>query len=262
MNEREHVFPTVRGAFLIVLMTLCFIFIADIVWSGSSNKGKMLLLESLTLAPVLGYVWVRKLSFREVFRWHGVKPSVLLVSGGIGLGLTVITDELSRIVQWLLPMPEEIQQTMEAFLRFNSAGELLLVFLTVVIVAGFAEEMLFRGFFQGTLERVMDVTRAVLATAFVFAFVHFNPWWLVEVLILGVLLGVLTWRSGSIFPSVIVHMVKNGLAVVFMNTDASRLGWFLMKDHVSPVWVAAGLGIVVFGFRMFYRMTIPTEQGF
>jgi membrane protease YdiL (CAAX protease family) len=259
VNEREKAFPTVRAAFLIVLATLSLIFTVDIVWSGSNSKGKMLLLESLTLAPVLGYVWIRKLSFREVFRWHSVPLRVLLVSGCIGLGLTVVTDELSRIVQMLLPMSEEIQQSMEAFLVFDSAGELLLVLFTVVVVAGFAEEMLFRGFFQGTLERVMDVTRAVLATAFVFAFVHFNPWWLVEVLILGVLLGVLTWRSGSIFPSVAVHMVKNGLAVVFMNADESRLGWFLMKDHVSPVWVVVGLGIVVFGFRMFYRMTEPTE---
>ena len=259
--EGEDGFPTVRSGFIIVFATLLLMITVEGILGGSQSKEKLLLLESLTIAPVLGYVWIRKFSFRDVFRWHWVDPSLLLVSGLIGLGLTIVADELSRVIQIVLPIPEEVSKLMEAFLVFRSKGEFLIIVLAVVVIAGIAEEMLFRGFFQGTLERVTDVTKAVLITAFVFAFMHLNPWWLVELIIMGVLLGVLAWRSGSIFPSVVVHMVKNSLAVVFANTDTSRLDWYFVEGHISPVWVVLGLGCVVFGFWQFYRLTEKSGRG-
>lgn len=260
MKNEEVRFPTVRNAFFIVVATLLLTIVVGGIWGSSQSKGKILLFELLTLLPVLVFVFAKGFSFREIFRWRAVSGSLLLVSGFIGLGLSVVTDEMDRLIQMLIPVPEELQQAMREFMVFRSTGELIVLVIATVVIAGFAEEMLFRGFFQGALERVTDVTKAVLGTAFVFAFVHFNPWWLVEILILGVLLGVMVWRSGSIFPAVVVHGVYNASAIGLINSDASELEWYLVRGHISPIWVLLGLGCVVFGFRLFYWMTEKKDE--
>jgi len=247
--------PTARAIFLVLAGTFFLLIACELLWMGSTAKSKLLVLETLTLLPVFVFVLVRKYPFRETFRWQRVNGAVLLVSGVIGVGLSIVIDELDTLIQILIPMPEELYQAMREFLLFDTMGELAIIVVATVVVASFAEEMLFRGFFQGALEKMTDVTKAVLVTAFVFAFVHFNPWWFVEILILGVCLGVLVWRSGSIFPSVIVHGVNNALSVLLINTGSDTLGWYRFKGHVSPIWLILGLGCIVFGFRVFYGLT-------
>lgn len=225
------------------------------MWGESLNQGKILLIESLTLLPVLIFVLVKKFSFRETFRWRKVGGHLLFVSGIIGLGLGVVINEMDCLIQKFFPMPDELFQGMREVMMFHSLGEFLIMIFAVVFVAAFAEEMLFRGFFQGALEREMDVPRAVFVTSFVFAIVHFNPWWFVEIFLLGALLGVLVLRSGSIFPAVVVHAVNNAMAVFLMNSNNAFLDWYRFKGHVSPVWILLGLGCVVFGFRIFFGFT-------
>ena len=260
MTENGRPAPTVRDIFLVLAGTFFLLIASELLWMGSTAKSKLLVLEILTLLPVLVFVLMRKYPFRETFRWQRVNGSVLLVSGIIGVGLSIIIDELDTLIQTFIPMPEELYQAMKEFMLFDTVGELVLIIVATVVVASFAEEMLFRGFFQGVLEKMIDVTKAVLVTAFVFAFVHFNPWWFVEILILGVFLGVLVWRSGSIFPSVVVHGVNNVLAVLLINTGSDELGWYRFKGHVSPIWLILGLGCIVFGFRVFYGLTENTSS--
>jgi membrane protease YdiL (CAAX protease family) len=169
--------------------------------------------------------------------------------------LTVITDELDRLIQSFIPIQKEIIQAMDELLTFHNAGEFLILFLATVIIASFAEEMLFRGFFQGTMERLTDVTKAVMSTALVFAVVHFNPWWFLEIVLFGVLIGVIVWKSGSIFPGIAVHALKNFLAMITTNAEPQNMSWYLLKEHVHPIWLILALGIIIIGFRLLYRFT-------
>jgi membrane protease YdiL (CAAX protease family) len=121
------------------------------------------------------------------------------------------------------------------------------------VVAGLFEEMLFRGFLQNSLEQYGDVTRAILWTALLFATFHMNPWWLAQIVLLGVILGVLAWKSDSIIPGAIVHAINNGLSVVIINTDESRLEILVWRGHVHPFLVLAALAVLVFSLRLFYQ---------
>jgi membrane protease YdiL (CAAX protease family) len=252
-------FPPVKHATLILFASILFFTILGNVWSSVSDQWKMVFLESSVIIPVLIYVWIRRYPFRQVFRLRPVPAIVLIVSGLIGLGLSVVTEEINRLVQFILPMPDVLAEALEKTLVFHSVSEFLVLILGVVLVASFAEEMLFRGFFQGAVEQLTDVTRAVLISALIFTFIHFNPWWAVEILVLGVLLGVMTWRSDSIYPAVVVHGVNNALSVVMINTESSQLNWYQYKGHVSPVWLILSVVFIYFGFRLFYRLT---DKGF
>jgi membrane protease YdiL (CAAX protease family) len=253
--QKNPQFPPVSHAFFIVFASIVFFTLLGQLWSDLSAKWEMVILETSVIIPVLIYIRIRKFSFRRIFRFHPVQGSVLLASGLIGLGLSVVTEEINRLVQFVLPMPETLAKSLEETLIFHSVSEFLVLILGVVIIAGFVEEMLFRGFFQGAMEQVTDVTRSVLITALVFTMIHFNPWWAVEILVLGVFLGVMTWRSNSIFPAVVVHCVNNGFSVFMLNISPDKLKWYHYKEHVSPVWIVLSIVLVYLGFRTYYQLT-------
>lgn len=255
MNSEETRLPTPRHLFFVLATTFLLVIFVELLWWESQSKFKLLVLELMVVIPVLLYVYRNRFSFRNIFRWYRVDNRILLVSGFIGLGLTVLADELDRIIQSFVPIQKELVEAMGDLLTFHNTGEFLILFAATVVIASFAEEMLFRGFFQGTMERLTDVTKAVMSTALVFAVVHFNPWWFLEILIFGVLIGVIVWKSGSIFPGVAVHALKNFLAMITTNTEPDRMSWYFLKGHVHPIWLVLALGMIIGGFRLLYKFT-------
>ena len=91
----------------------------------------------------------------------------------------------------------------------------ILLFTAVAIIAPIGEEILFRGFLQQYLEKYWkDITKSILLIALFFAIIHLNPFWFVQIYILGIVLGFLAWRTNSIIPSLILHSLNNTAALI------------------------------------------------
>jgi membrane protease YdiL (CAAX protease family) len=255
LKGQEGNTPDIQQALLVILGAFSLILVGGLIGGGESSKWMVLLLEGIILIPALIVLVVKRLSFRTVFRWNPISFPIILSSIFLGLGLGIVLDEVDRLIQSFFPIPEELATQIQDLMTGHSSGDWILILLSSVVVAPLVEEMLFRGFLQGALERRLEITKAVLAAAFIFACIHVNPWWFVEILILGVLLGVLTWRSGSIFPAIIVHGINNGLAIGLINTKSSHLEWILWKNHVHPILVLLGIGAVILSFVCIYSYT-------
>ncbi len=91
----------------------------------------------------------------------------------------------------------------------HTATGMVLVLSAVSLAAPFCEELLFRGLLQGALVRRLAVVPALLLTAIVFAAFHMNPVALVPLVQVGLLFGVLAWRSGSVWPGICAHAANN-----------------------------------------------------
>ena len=209
----------------------------------------IVLSEALILLPLALVIQRRRLPPVVVFRLRGVSPGTLRDTVLIGLGASVLIDELDRLVALVFPLPENIARGME-FLTFATPLEALLVVGGAVLVAPLVEELVFRGFFQGQLEQgYRDATKAVLFSAALFMILHFNPWWSLQIYLLGVILGYLAWRTASIWPAVVVHAVNNSLAVWFANVTEDSLAWYAPGGHVSLVWLLLAAMMAYFGFR-------------
>jgi membrane protease YdiL (CAAX protease family) len=79
----------------------------------------------------------------------------------------------------------------------------------LVVVAPFAEELVFRGLGFATLGRY-----ALPLTAALFALAHGLPVLLIPVAIAGLALGWMRERTGSVLPGMGVHMSLNALALI------------------------------------------------
>lgn len=213
----------------------------------------ILVSEAFILVPLIILVKRRGLPLASSFRTAAVLPRTLLDAVFIGLGATILMDELDRMVALVFPLPENFSQAM-GFLTFSNLPEALLVLGGAVVMAPLVEELVFRGFFQKQLEEgYQDATKAVLFSAALFMILHFNPWWSLQIYILGMILGYMAWRTGSIWPSVIVHGINNALAITLSNFPETALDWYVWGDHVGPQWLVLGLTFLVIGFKNFLR---------
>lgn len=255
MDKQAPSFP-VRQIFFLLLLTFGGYILVDTLWPGDGeSKTRILLLECMTVVPALVLVRLKKIPFRQTFRLHPVSARLLGLSLVIGAGLNIVTDALNRLILYLLPMPQDLLDLFESVFVCKSVPDILILFAGAVVIAALAEEMLFRGLIQGTFEAMTDITRAVMTTAVVFTILHFNPWQAVPILILGVALGILTWRCGSIYPAVIVHGMVNLLSVLSINISESFLKTVFYRSWTAPLWILAGCAAAVWGFRQFYKWT-------
>jgi len=259
LNQDTEKSTTVWEALRMIAWAVLLIITLEIVAGNHLGKVKILLMEALIIVPALLFTMSRKNSIKESFRLKAVNYKVLLSSLFIGAGISVLVDELDRLFQILFPYSREIMQKLTEFMKINSVSDLVVLVLAVVIVAPFTEEALFRGFLQQRLESATDATRGVLLTALVFGFIHFNPWIFVQIIIIGVLMGVAAQRSGSIAGTVVMHSFNNGLALIFANVKSEQVAWYLQHGHVSPFVLVCGVVFTIAGFKYFYKYT--SEEG-
>ena len=86
----------------------------------------------------------------------------------------------------------------------------------IVILQPFAEEIVFRGAILRTLLRWKPEHRWLMITlsALLFALAHMNPMQFIHPFLIGLLLGWMYERTGSIIPGVAYHWINNAAAVV------------------------------------------------
>jgi hypothetical protein len=136
----------------------------------------------------------------------------------------------------------------------DSSGFAIISIFTIAIVAPVFEEMIFRGFLQKFLEeKWQDPTRAILVTSLFFTLVHMNPFWAIQIYLLGIVLGFLAWKTGSIIPGIILHALNNGLALFFFKAKDSIDPVYLWGGHVSPLFLIPAIMILVLGFKQLIK---------
>jgi membrane protease YdiL (CAAX protease family) len=79
----------------------------------------------------------------------------------------------------------------------------------VAVVTPFAEELLFRGLVQPKLAQLIRPTEALIVQAALFSALHLSPVILVTHFAMGLALGWLRRRSGSLLPGIGLHGAWN-----------------------------------------------------
>jgi membrane protease YdiL (CAAX protease family) len=94
--------------------------------------------------------------------------------------------------------------------------ELTLIFISLVVVVPFVEEVIFRGFmFQGLIKSFGFVASSLI-TSLLFALVHFQINVGVDTFILSLGLTYLVHTTKSLWPAIGLHALKNAVAFVLL----------------------------------------------
>lgn len=131
---------------------------------------------------------------------------------------------VSLFVFWLVsifkyePPPQPV---VEMFVKENRIPALLYISIFVGILGPIAEEIFFRGFMYNAVKKGIGIFPALLTTSFFFAVLHAHLVGFLPIMVLGMLLAYLYEKTGSLIPSITVHIIHNSVMISFV---------FLMKE--------------------------------
>ena len=111
-------------------------------------------------------------------------------------------------------LPKEWIKLMDQNSNMIISGSQALQILCVGIVGPFAEEVLFRGLILGGLSRTCNKWLAIIASAIVFGVVHGHPIGIIYATCLGLLLGWIYLKTGSLISVTLFHIIYNLLSVL------------------------------------------------
>ena len=114
-------------------------------------------------------------------------------------------------------------QYMEEVLSPLGSGSVIMSIITIGIVAPFAEEFLFRGIIYNTLKKKISIKWTIIIQAVLFGVFHGNLIQGSYATLLGIVFGYVTYKTKSLWPAVIIHMVNNLIATMFMYVPSA---WF------------------------------------
>ncbi len=131
---------------------------------------------------------------------------------GIGsLGVSFLAEKITKYVLGVFSFPEPEKQT--KFLQFleQLTPEWGFVFILVIALApGLVEEIAYRGYLQRGLLKKINPTLAITISAVLFGIAHIAPQEIIFTSIMGVWLGIVAWRTNSIWSTIFCHVLING----------------------------------------------------
>lgn len=174
-----------------------------------------------------------------------------IFSFGMMIGMMFIAeyfvDEIPKGGRIFGPLYKMFTKQMNS-LSMDTAGMLLMT----VFYAGILEEIIFRGIImKGFLNGGMKPVYAILLSAFIFGTVHFYPWQFLGAFLLGLVLGLVYWKTKSLLLPILLHGFNNlvsSLLILFTDKES-----FANAFHVAPVWILV-FGLMIFG-TFYYLFT-------
>ncbi len=197
-----------------LLLLLC-ILILGIFYIGSFATIKLgflgvLVQQLLILLLPVCYGWYVKTDFKKLFSLKapglkGVLASLCFLAGGFCLNL-VLSSVLSMFLK-------DSSESLQAQFDFLLQAPFWAIVVVMAVLPAIGEELMFRGFVFGTMKGKTSPVMAVLMTGFIFGCYHFSLVKLIPTAFLGCLLAVLVYRTGSIFPAMLMHFANNFISL-------------------------------------------------
>lgn len=116
----------------------------------------------------------------------------------------------------LFPWFDAEQAQDVGFNNILGTSDLIITFITLVVVAPIAEELIFRGLLYGKLRKKLTkgwgVALAIIITSVIFGLMH-GQWNVgVNVFAMSVVMCLQRELTGTIYSGIILHMIKNAIA--------------------------------------------------
>jgi len=131
--------------------------------------------------------------------------------------LMIVIFAINTLYSYLITVLHLNVQTNDQLILQQSKVAPLSTYATLfaaVIIAPFCEEVFFRGFVFPGLRRGMSVGWAIIISSLLFGVAHADPGSFPVLFVIGLALALLRWRTRSIWPCIILHMLNNGIAAL------------------------------------------------
>ena len=267
-----------RGLTDVVLYLIIFIVVQIImmyagagIWAGIKGEGYQATLQAastggnailtalvsafssiITLVIFLKTKWTPLTRGYLLSKPWGTLLWVALFSLGTIIPLSFLYEQLG------IEMDENTQQIFTSLMK-EPWG-----YVAIGALAPLAEEIVFRGAILRTLLGIMSKKNhwvAIMISAAIFGAVHGNQAQFVNALLMGLILGWMYYRTGSLVPGILLHWVNNTMAYVLTNIMPQSDGKLIDLFHgdEKTMYYAVGFSLCIM-IPSFIQMIIRLKK--
>jgi membrane protease YdiL (CAAX protease family) len=220
---RRHKEPTILESNFLYLSVLLGMLVIGGIISGIADPERietltlLLILALLTAVviglPILIFVIRGNIDYKAVFRLYPVETDELILVAGLAfLGYPAVIG-LNIIWHWLIshigppiiiPLP-----------HITSITEYLMAIIAIGVLPSVFEELMFRGIMLRSYERLGKFA-SIAITGIMFGFLHRSFAGFPALILLGIVLGYVVYRSDSVYTGMLYHFIHNSIVVTFM----------------------------------------------
>lgn len=214
---------------LIILVAMFFSqFVAgagELDWASLARRAVVTQI-GLILTPCLLMAIFLTRSMRQALRLHPVSLDQVVAAAVLGLALHPSYTLLGQAISSALQVGPETQRVLESVSSLIYSQPLWAVLLVLAVLPAVCEELAYRGFIFGGLLRDNGVMRAILLSSLFFGLAHSFLQQSIAATLMGLLLGLIAWRTGSVVCTMMIHVVNNSLSI--------SLGWIGDRNIALP----------------------------
>ena len=262
-------------------VTIALLFPAYFVGSGvlprmaGESMQQRLLLSILIAALLFGGIpimslWARRVSLISGLRLAQFSPWILPAVGLLGISLWAGAHELILFGEWIGIQAIDLEQfsNVQQMLSAWRVQPLWLVLAAFGIAPAVFEELTFRGFLFAALRQRMSPWQTIVITSLTFGMFHvlgnmLTPERFLPSTTLGIVLGWIALRTGSVIPGMFLHATHNSfLLIVAYYADALQAHGIGIAEgtHLPPLWLASATTIAVAGFVWMWLSTPKSNE--
>ena len=212
------------------------------VITGNSDKTAAKLITTTAVVGIITiviFLWTR---YAEVSpKWLRTRPWTVLTWSVVAAMGAIIP---SMWIQEQMPeLPNFAEQAFDTILGTPWG------YFVIGLLAPLSEEIVMRGAILKELlkSEKLPVWASITISAVMFSVIHMNPAQMPHAFLIGLLLGWMYWRTGSILPGVAYHWANNSIAFVmfafYPDPDMKLIDLF--KGSELHVYMALGFSLLI-----------------
>ena len=174
--------------------------------------GLFIIQEAILIAPVLYYL--KKKNIDLGFKKQSIKKIILYVLAGF-FGFILINGIIQYVsLTYNIQIPGYGDQAARVTLFGDDPYSMIIAAFVLVILAPLVEELLFRGLIFNQLRQRYSSWATIVISAAIFAGFHLEFQVFIPLFILGLIIGKIYDKTGTIWTPIAFHMFNNLLAYI------------------------------------------------
>ena len=201
----------------LMILVLCFVFRSSVAppegFDGFARVTVVLQL-AVILTPALLMAVVLTGNPRQTLLLRWPRWKMLVGAAVLAVAMHPFILALNSLVMYLYPIAPEMKRLVDGLQANFASANLGLLILCVAAVPALCEELAFRGFILSGCRNLGSDRQAILLSAIFFGLTHGFLQQSINACLLGLVLGYLAVKSGSLLPGVVFHFLHNATTVL------------------------------------------------
>ncbi len=261
-NLKKGGVPTVSDVLFVVALTIVLVLYAGSILQVKFGLAGVFGTQMILLFVPLAIVLYTKKDIRQTYGFQKTGIRSYLGAFLTGIGFFCINMLIAAGLASLFP--DSTENVNVAFASFEKSGFAAL-FLVIAIAPAICEEMLFRGMIFHSMKAHYRASTAIVVVAVLFGIYHMSLVKLIPTGLLGFVFCYVVYRTGSIFPGMLMHFINNAVSVL-LTYYPERIGKVfpvLTKESLSVsellCLLAIGLILIGIGQVILHRKAQPVK---